>query len=691
MLEEILKVHQSGQIDEAEQRYREWLAFNPDDPEALHLLAILRRQRNDLGEALTLARKAVDLVPDRANYQLTLAGLLLHARDFDAAVQGFETALRLNPNLVGAALGLAQIALWRRDFEGAQTALGRAERIEPEHPQVQYQKANLAQARGDHERAVRLFLDLARRAPKEASLHANLAHSFVALGQTGFAEQALRNAVELKPNYVAARISLAQLLLREGRPAEAWPEFETALEHHPDHPLALAGRADLRRARGDLAGALEDYRKAHDNAPDVASITSSLILTLAASGEPDQARELLTQSLQRLPGDPELRRLQLRLHRNDAEAYLQACRDWLAAAPDNLEPAQHLAMRLELAGDYAQADEIATAALKRDSRAAFARLLLARSALRHGDPAQAQEQLNRLPEAGLSEAARVERHQLRGLSRDQLDDFAGAVDAWQANHRLQTGLARPVTPPPVESIAWPVATTDDESPEPTFLVAVPGTGAEGVVALLGHAGVRVMADRFGGQPRPDAISTGEFVELAGKAADDAEAIGVFRERYLAGLSAIDQVAESTLVDWLPFPDARHLSLIAAAFPRARWLVVERDLRDALLAWLSRGTAQAVAMPEDHAAAGAWMAQLQSHLQAALARVPSDRVLRIQASEIAEPAALAARVADFIGQSAPTVGDAADFRHTRGGLPTALPDGRWQAYSEVLADAFAPLR
>src|SRR5690606_26055697 len=142
-------------------------------------------------------------------------------------------------------------------------------------------------------RAVRLYLDLAKRAPKEPSLHANLAHSFVALGQTGFAEQALRNAVELKPNYVAAHISLAQLLLREGRPAEALPQFELALQHHPDHPLALAGRADIRRAQGDLAGALADYRKAHDAAPDVASITAALIMTLAACGEADPARDVL--------------------------------------------------------------------------------------------------------------------------------------------------------------------------------------------------------------------------------------------------------------------------------------------------------------------------------------------------------------------------------------------------------------
>lgn len=691
MLEEILKVHQSGQLDDAEQRYREWLAFNPDDPEALHLLAILRRQRNDPGEALTLAQKAVDMVPERANYQLTLAGLRMHVRDFDAAAQGFETALRINPNLPGAALGLAQIALWRRDFEAAQAALGRAERIDPEHPQVQFQKANLAQARGDHERAVRLYLDLAKRAPNEASLHANLAHSFVALGQTGFAEQALRNAVGLKPDYAAARISLAQLLLREGRPAEALPEFELALQHHPDHPLALAGRADIRRAQGDLGGALEDYRTAHDQAPDVASITASLILTLASNGEVDAARERLLEAVQRQPANPELRRLQLQLHRHDIEAFLAVCREWLALDPHNLEPAERMAIQLELLGRYDEADAVATDVLKTDSRAGFARLQLARSALRNNAPELAQEQLNRLPEAGLNLAARAERHQLRGLTRDRLGDHAGAVEAWQANHRLQTGQAASVLPPAPSDIPLPARAGGSEDTEPTFLIAVPGAGSEGLVALLGHGGVRVLTDRFGGHPRPDAIATGEFVELSRQAATDPDAVDAFRAGYLAGLSSIDQVAEPGLVDWLPFPDLRYLSLLAAAFPRARYLVVERDLRDSLLAWLSRGTAQAVGVPEDLAAAGTWLAALDAHLAAALEHMPAERVLRIKASDIGQPQTLAARIAGFLGDVNITLGDHSDFQRTRGGLPTALPDGHWQAYAEVLAPAFASLK
>ncbi|MFB9067984.1 tetratricopeptide repeat protein [Pseudofulvimonas gallinarii] len=689
MLEEILKIHQSGQLDEAEQRYREWLAANPADPEALHRLAVLRRQRGDLREALELAGKAAETAPDQARYQVTLAGLHLDEPDYDAALKHYESALRINPNMLAAALGLVQAGLARGDLAAARSAMARAERIDPEHPQLRYQKAKLAQALGNHQLAVKLFLDLAKLTPNEPALHANAAKSFIALGQIGIAEQALRNALGLNPDYVDARISMGQLMMREGRPAEAWQEFERAMKVHPGHPLALVGRGDLRGLRGDLAGAVEDYRQAHTTAPDVPEIVAALVLGLGAAGDADQAREVLLAALQRQPASTELRRLQLSMLRNDGEASLAACREWSAVDPDNLEPTQHLASLLELRGDFEGAESLANEVLQRDSRAAFSRLLMVRSALRRNNPTEAQEQINRLPETGLEPALRIERNRLRGFTRDQLDDHAGAVDAWSVCHQLQRGLVKPVTPPGVAGIPAAVGTTDDPS-EPTFLLGTPGMGVEGLASLLAQAGVRIMSDRFGSRPRKDAISTGQFVELAAKAASDQAAVTAFRDSYLSGLGGIGLAPEPTLVDNLPFPDLRYLGLIAAAFPKARYLVIERDPRDALLAWLSHGIAQGVAMPAEQAAAGAWLAALDTHLKAALARVPADRVLRIHARELDEPKALVQRIAGFLDNASLAIADQVDVRHTRGGLPTFLPDGRWQAYRNVLAEAFAPL-
>lgn len=691
MLDEILKVHQSGQLEEAEQRYREWLAFNPDDPEALHLLAIVRRQRDDLAEALELAQRAADLVPERANYQLTLAGLYLHARLFDRAREGFATALRLNPNLPGAALGVAQIALLQGDLDGTREALAKAERMAPEHPQVLAQKAGLAQARGEHDEAVKLYIDAAKRNPADPAIQANLARSFAALGKTAFAEQALRNAVALKPNYTVARIALGQLLLKEQRLDEALAEFEQVLAERPDHALALAGRGDIRRAQGNLAAAVDDYRQAHAAAPGVDSIAAALVQTLASTGQSDEAQSTLAAALQQLPRSAELRKLDLAFAvRADDERYLAACRAWHEADPTSVRAQERLATVLELRGRYDEADAVARAALARDSRAGFARLILARSALREGRPEDAQEQLNRVPESVLAPARRVERAQLRGLARDRLGDFEGAVDAWLGGQRLQKNLAPLVTLPDVAGIGATLANAAklDNDIAPTFLFGLPGAGAESLVTLLRRQGLRVLGDRFGRRMRSDAIATGEFAAMA-KSLDRVDVVEAFRDHYLAGLAAIDETVRPTLVDWLPFLDLRAAALIAAAFPNARLLLVDRDPRDALLTWLALGTPQALGL-NDATAAADWLARARAHAQAARERFDASRVMAIASADLSDPTALSARLLPFLGIASNETAAAAptDVLSGLAGLPTRLPDGRWRDYAGVLGTAFA---
>ncbi|MBX3726089.1 MAG: sulfotransferase [Xanthomonadales bacterium] len=692
MLEDILKLHQAGQLEEAETRYREWLAFNPDDPEALHLLAILRRQREDLGEALELAGKAVELVPERAHYQLTLAGLQLHARQFERAREGFATALRLNPDLPGAALGLAQIDLMRADVDSAAEALARAERLVPGHPQLLALQGGLAQARGDHASAARLLLESAQRNPNDAIVQMQLGLSLAATGKAGFAEQALGNALRLKPGYTAAEIALAQLLMRERRPDEALARFESVLAREPGHALALAGRADLRRAAGDNEAALADYRQAHEAAPNAPGVAEALVSGLMVAGAEAEAGEILAAALAARPTAAGLRRLDLALAaRRPGDALLDACRAWHTADPRSLEAAERLAGQLEVRRDFAAADALARGVLAQDSRAGFARLLLARSALREGRPDEAQEQLNRTPEAGLPAQRRPERASLRGLARDALGDREGAVEAWLSGHRQQAHLAPLVQAPEVSGLRLPPITSASATgPAPVFLLGLPGAGTESLVALLRAGGASVLGDRFGHRVRPDPMASAAFVEQFAALADDPAVAERFRDAYLAGLAAADLVLAPDLVDWLPFVDLRQVALIQAAFPSARFIAVQRDPRDCLLTWLALGCPQALTLP-DATQAATWLAGANQHLEAARAHVPGDRWLAVDAAELADPAALAGRVWPFLGLAAPGPTDLpTSITQGLGDLPTLLPDGHWRRYDAALADAFARL-
>ncbi len=692
MLQEILKVHQAGDLDAAESQYREWLAFNPDDPEALHLLAALRRQRNDLGEALELAQRAVALAPGRANLHNTLGGFLLHANQFAAARDTFATALRLDPNQFGAALGLAQAAVMLGDFDSARDALAKADRLAPGHPRVLVQKAALAQIRGDHQTAVKLYLEANQRDSRDPAIHANLGRSLDVLGQTTFAEQALRNALEIKPDYTAARVTLGQVLVKAGRPDEGLAEYERVLADRPDHPMALAGRGDAMRLKGDLAGAVAGYRAAYAIAPDMPGLANPLIEALLLSGASDEAQALLVEALQRTPRDPDLRRTSVTIAARAGDTpYRQAIQQWLDVDPGNLAARTHLAHYLELRGEYPQADAVAREALALESRAGFARLILARSALRGGDPEQAQEQLNLVPPSSLQAVQRADRAQLRGLARDMLGDWSGAVEAWIESHQQTDGEAPLVLMPQTSEqiAALPVEGNKDSDPSPVFLLGLPGAGTESLAALLGQCGVRVLSDRFRPGGRADAVSTGQFAGIAARAARDASATAEFRDDYLLQLSTIDESVRSDLVDWLPFADLRAIDLLRAAFPAARFLVIQRDPRDCLLNWLALGSRQHLA-GSDLAAMGVWLARAAEHLAEACKRIDADQLLLNNGSELGDANAISQRLIGFLGLGDRQRQETFNVLAGRGGLPTALPEGRWRSYQSALAQAFAPL-
>jgi cytochrome c-type biogenesis protein CcmH/NrfG len=57
--------HQDGRVKEAEALYRQVLAAEPDNPEALHLLGVRSLQRGDAQAAADLIRRAIGIGPPR--------------------------------------------------------------------------------------------------------------------------------------------------------------------------------------------------------------------------------------------------------------------------------------------------------------------------------------------------------------------------------------------------------------------------------------------------------------------------------------------------------------------------------------------------------------------------------------------------------------------------------------------------
>ena len=87
-MQEALRLQQQGAVEDAEALYREALRYEPQQPDALHMLGVICYQTGRLHEALALIRQALDLthwsiVSMRHNLGLVLGQLFRHERRAD--------------------------------------------------------------------------------------------------------------------------------------------------------------------------------------------------------------------------------------------------------------------------------------------------------------------------------------------------------------------------------------------------------------------------------------------------------------------------------------------------------------------------------------------------------------------------------------------------------------------------------
>src|SRR5215217_2121823 len=68
LLAEGVAAHQAGQLQEAERRYRRVLTAQPEQPDALHLLAIALLQSGRAPDARTFARRATSAAPAQPTF-----------------------------------------------------------------------------------------------------------------------------------------------------------------------------------------------------------------------------------------------------------------------------------------------------------------------------------------------------------------------------------------------------------------------------------------------------------------------------------------------------------------------------------------------------------------------------------------------------------------------------------------------
>ena len=165
-LQSAIKAHKAGLLADAEAQYRRVLQNQPDDPDALNFLGMLRGQSGDATEAATLLKRSVEADPTNPHAWLNLGNVLVILHKDEEARTAFTKATELAPGFAMAWFNLGVcLGRCKQPLEAA-SALHRALKIEPGHLRA-YESLGLVLHRlGNYAEAAEVFREWLQHDPE---------------------------------------------------------------------------------------------------------------------------------------------------------------------------------------------------------------------------------------------------------------------------------------------------------------------------------------------------------------------------------------------------------------------------------------------------------------------------------------------------------------------------------------------
>lgn len=361
LLRQAVICHQSDQMREAENLYREILQAQPSHPEANHNLGVLAVQLKKPERGLPHFVIALETDPTRGQYWLSYIDALNQAGQIDAAHEVLALARQhglsgadvdaLHLQLVGDIPGAEQLEVDSQAILNVSqtTSLAARQSSKKESNESNNTTAKAGQnqertpAASDIDTLVALFnqghfAEVASHAramtecfprygfgwkalgtvlklmgknaealvpmqkaltlsPDDPEVHSNLGIALQDLGRMDEAETSFRMALQLNPKYADAYSNLGAVLQERGRVDEAVASYRQALEIDPALAGAHYNLGNAYRTQGRLTEAADCYRRALQIKPTYVEANCNLGTVLNDLGRLEEAETTLRRAL----------------------------------------------------------------------------------------------------------------------------------------------------------------------------------------------------------------------------------------------------------------------------------------------------------------------------------------------------------------------------------------------------------
>jgi tetratricopeptide (TPR) repeat protein len=249
-------------IPDAERRYEAMLAQDPENPNALHQLSVLRLRRGALEDAVPLIERLIARHPNFFDAYNNLGVALQRLKRPADAARHFERAIELEPSRPEAHYNLGQARQSLGRPSEARECYQRAIELRPDYAEA-HNALGVLLAQKDPEPALASFRRAIAARPAYADAYNNMGIALQALGRYEEAVASYKQALALKPDHADAYNNLGLALRSLNRHEEALNCFEIAQAIKPDHVDAQLGEGLVRLALGDYAAGWKKYAWRH--------------------------------------------------------------------------------------------------------------------------------------------------------------------------------------------------------------------------------------------------------------------------------------------------------------------------------------------------------------------------------------------------------------------------------------------
>ncbi len=221
LLERAQLLLQQGRVNDAEKNIKDVLQQDPENDEALSLLAKCCYERNDYDQGIEIIQRAIGLDPENSYYFYLLA-FGYYRKDYGfAAIDNLNKAISLNPYSAEYYGMLAFVLLEEKEFEKALEKANEGLAIEPENVTCLNARARALNKLKRTDDAIATMQDALSQDPDNEFTHTTIGWNLLEKGKNREANKHFREALRIDPDHEGARAGLKESL-KSNLPPYKW-------------------------------------------------------------------------------------------------------------------------------------------------------------------------------------------------------------------------------------------------------------------------------------------------------------------------------------------------------------------------------------------------------------------------------------------------------------------------------------